>query len=69
MTTTSTYTVDGMTCGHCVAAVTEELSKLDGVSHVDVDLRSGRVTIESDGPLADDDVAAAVDEAGYTIAS
>jgi copper chaperone len=69
MTTTSTYTVDGMTCGHCVAAVTEELSKLDGVSHVDVDLRSGRVTVESDGPLADDDVAAAVDEAGYTIAS
>jgi copper chaperone len=69
MTTTSTYTVDGMTCGHCVAAVTEELSKLDGVSHVDVDLRSGRVTVESDGPLADDDVAAAVDEAGYTISS
>ena len=67
MTTTSTYTVKGMTCGHCVAAVTEELSKLDGVSHVDVDLSSGRVTVESDGPLDDGDVAAAVDEAGYTI--
>ena len=69
MTTTSTYTVNGMSCGHCVAAVTEELSKLDGVSHVDVDLGSGRVTVESDSPLDDDEVAAAVDEAGYTISS
>ena len=69
MSTISTYTVSGMTCGHCVAAVTEELSKLDGVSHVDVDLGSGRVTVESDEPLDDDDVAAAVDEAGYTVAS
>ena len=68
MTTTSTYTVNGMSCGHCVAAVTEELGKLDGVSHVDVDLGSGRVTVESDGPLDDDEVAAAVDEAGYTLA-
>ena len=69
MTTTSTYTVNGMSCGHCVAAVTEELSKLGGVSHVDVDLGSGRVTVESDGPLDDDEVAAAVDEAGYTLSS
>ena len=69
MSTISTYTVNGMTCGHCVAAVTEELSKLDGVSHVDVDLGSGRVTVESDEPLDDDDVAAAVDEAGYAVSS
>ena len=69
MSTISTYTVSGMTCGHCVAAVTQELSKLDGVSHVDVDLGSGRVTVESDEPLDYDDVAAAVDEAGYTVAS
>jgi len=69
MSTTSTYTVNGMSCGHCVAAVTEELSKLDGVSHVDVDLGSGRVTVESDSPLDDDEVAAAVDEAGYTLSS
>ena len=67
MSTTNTYTVEGMTCGHCVAAVTEELSKLDGVSHVDVDLASGRVTIESDQPLDSADVVAAVDEAGYTV--
>jgi copper chaperone len=67
MSTTKSYTVEGMTCGHCVAAVTEELSKLDGVSHVDVDLASGRVTIESNHVLDSADVAAAVDEAGYTI--
>ena len=67
MSTTSTYTVSGMSCGHCVAAVTEELSKLDGVSHVDVELASGRVTIESDPPLDSADVVAAVDEAGYTV--
>ena len=69
MTTTSIYTVKGMTCGHCVAAVTEELTKLDGVSHVDVELSSGRVTVESDAPLDDGDVAAAVDEAGYTLSA
>ncbi len=69
MSTTSTYTVSGMSCGHCAAAVTEELSKLDGVSHVDVDLPSGRVTIESNHPLDSADVAAAVDEAGYTIST
>ena len=68
MTTTSTYTVTGMTCGHCVAAVTEEVSKLDGVTNVDVELTSGQVTIESEGPLDDAAVAGAVDEAGYAVA-
>src|SRR3546814_6038248 len=63
MSTTSTYTVNGMTCGHCVASVTEEVSKLDGVTAVDVDLSSGRVTVESDGPVDDAAFAAAVDEA------
>lgn len=43
MTTTTTYTVTGMSCGHCVTAVTDELSKLDDVTRVDVDLDSGRV--------------------------
>ena len=69
MSTTSTYTVTGMTCGHCVAAVTEEVSKLDGVTKVAVDLASGQVSVESDGPLDDVAVAAAVDEAGYEVAS
>ena len=67
MSTTSTYTVNGMTCGHCVASVTEEVTKLDGVTAVDVDLSSGRVTVESDGPVDDAAFAAAVDEAGYTV--
>jgi copper ion binding protein len=66
-TTTSTYTVTGMTCGHCVSSVTEEIAKLDGVTAVDVDLASGQVTIESTTPLDDDAVADAVDEAGYAV--
>ena len=65
--TTSTYTVVGMTCGHCVAAVTEEVGKIDGVTNVDVELASGRVTVESDQPVDDAAFAAAVDEAGYTV--
>ena len=66
--TTSTITVVGMTCGHCVNAVTEEVSAIDGVTHVDVDLESGRVTIESDAPLDAAAIEAAVDEAGYSVA-
>ena len=69
MSTTSTYTVTGMTCGHCVQAVTSEVSKLDGVTGVDVDLESGRVTVESEAPLDDAAFAAAIDEAGYALAS
>ena len=69
MTTTRTITVTGMTCGHCVAAVQEEVGRLAGVHTVDVDLASGRVTIESDAPLADEALAAAVDEAGYEVAT
>ncbi|GAA0614874.1 heavy-metal-associated domain-containing protein [Sporichthya brevicatena] len=64
---TSEYTVKGMTCGHCVSAVTEELTKLPGVSDVQVDLASGRVTVQSEAPLAEQDVVAAVDEAGYEV--
>ena len=69
MTSTSTYTVVGMTCGHCVQAVSQEVGKLDGVTAVDVDLESGQVTISSDRPLDDQLGAAAVDEAGYELAS
>jgi copper chaperone CopZ len=57
-----------MTCTHCVNAVTEEVSAVDGVTQVDVDLDSGRLTVVSDGPVPFDLVAAAVDEAGYTVA-
>jgi copper chaperone len=69
MNTTTTFTVTGMTCGHCVAAVTEEVSKLDHVNSVAVDLATGAVTIDSDGPIDPVQFAAAVDEAGYEVAT
>lgn len=68
---TSTYRVTGMTCGHCAGAVTEEISALDGVTSVDVDLVAGgtsTVTVTSDGPLETSAVDAAVREAGYALA-
>lgn len=68
-THTETYTVAGMTCGHCVAAVTEEISKLDGVTAVDVDLATGTATVRSTQPLDAGAVAEAVDEAGYSVVS
>lgn len=68
MSQTSTYTVTGMTCGHCVASVTEEVTEIPGVESVEVDLPSGAVTITSAEPLDDDAVRAAVQEAGYQLA-
>jgi copper chaperone len=65
---TATYTVVGMTCGHCVGAVTEEVSQLPGVTAVDVDLASGGLTVTSDAPVEDSAVRAAVEEAGYEVA-
>ena len=70
---TQTITIDvaGMTCGHCVRSVQEELRAVPGVTDVHVDLVSGgtsQVTITADKPISDEDVAAAIDEAGYTIA-
>ena len=70
--TTTDILVDGMTCGHCVASVTEELTALDGVQSVSVDLVKGassRVTIESALALDDAQVRAAVEEAGYTLSA
>ena len=64
---TSTYTVKGMTCGHCVQSVTEEVSKVPGVRGVEVDLASGRVTVSSEQPVDDAAVRAAVAEAGYEV--
>lgn len=66
--TTTTFNVEGMTCGHCVAAVTEELSKIAGVTAVDVDLKTGEVGLTSDVPVERSVVEAAVDEAGYVVA-
>ena len=67
MTTTTNFTVRGMTCAHCVAAVTAEVSKLHSVKDVAIDLASGTVTVESDGPIDPAAFAAAVDEAGYEV--
>ena len=64
-----TYTVTGMTCDHCVRAVSNELAKVPGVTGVDVDLTTGRVRVASDTPIDDDAVRAAVDEAGYEVTS
>ncbi len=62
-----TYTVTGMTCGHCVASVTEEVREVPGVQSVDVVLDSGALTVTGEG-VSDDAVKAAVEEAGYAVA-
>jgi copper chaperone len=64
----NTFTVTGMTCGHCVASVTEEVQEIPGVDNVDVVLETGAVTVTSSQPLDDDAVRAAVEEAGYQLA-
>jgi copper chaperone len=61
------YTVKGMTCEHCVLSVTEEVSEVPGVEHVDVDLGSGRLVVRGD--VSDGAVRAAVSEAGYEVAA
>jgi len=60
--------VTGMTCGHCVSAVTAEVSKLPGVRDVAVDLPTGAVTVVSDAPLAEPAIRDAIEEAGYELA-
>jgi copper chaperone len=65
---TATYTVTGMTCGHCVSAVTEEVSQVPGVTAVAVDLESGGLTVTSEAPVDETAVRAAVEEAGYGVA-
>lgn len=69
MSVSTTYTVSGMTCEHCMASVTEELSELAGVSKVDVELANGAVTVTSDRELGTDEVREAVTEAGYQLVS
>ena len=68
MSASSTYTVTGMTCEHCKASVSEEISEIAGVSGVEVDLPTGRVTVTGED-VSDDAVVAAVHEAGYEVAS
>jgi copper chaperone len=65
---TQSFTVTGMTCGHCVASVKEEVSEVAGVQDVDVVLETGQVTVTSAEPLDESAVRAAVEEAGYALA-
>ncbi|GAA3890060.1 heavy-metal-associated domain-containing protein [Saccharothrix violaceirubra] len=67
MSVTTTYTVNGMTCGHCAASVTEELTGVEGVTAVDVKVDTGAVTVTSERELSRDEVHAAVTEAGYEL--
>ena len=64
---TTTFRVEGMTCDHCRHAVTTEISAVPGVQKVAVDLPSGTVSVSADQPVDRADIAAAVDEAGYTL--
>jgi copper chaperone CopZ len=67
---TKTYLVEGMTCDHCVKAVTKELQALPGVTDVAVDLvkdGNSSVAVTAAGPLGDEAVKAAIDEAGYVV--
>ena len=65
---TKTYRVEGMTCNHCVMSVSNEVGSVEGVTAVAVDLESGVVTVTGEA-FKDEAIAAAVDEAGYTLAS
>ncbi|MER7850899.1 cation transporter [Kitasatospora sp. NPDC096077] len=67
MSTTITYTVSGMSCGHCEKAISEELSALAGVTEVAADAQAGTVTVSSAAPLVEDEIRAAIDEAGYEL--
>ncbi len=64
---TLAYTVTGMTCDHCVRAVTEEVTQIPGVQAVDVDLATGGLTVSSAEPLDEAALRAAVEDAGYEL--
>lgn len=64
-----TYSVPDVSCGHCVSAITEELSPIPGVSRVDVNLETKKVTVEHDGSVSDAQLRAGIEAAGYEIAA
>ena len=68
MSQTSSYTVTGMTCGHCVASVTEEVQEIPGVENVEVTLETGELKVTSSTPIDPIAVRAAVETAGYRVA-
>jgi copper chaperone len=67
-TTNRDYVVTGMVCQHCVSAVSQQIGAIEGVTNVEVDLITGRVSVTSNHALDDAMVRAAIDEAGYEIA-
>ena len=69
MSTTTTVTVTGMSCGHCAASVREEITEIPGVRAVDVDLTSGTVIIDSDNVVEPSAIRTAIEDAGYQLAS
>ncbi|MEY2635236.1 MAG: hypothetical protein RIS75_1176 [Actinomycetota bacterium] len=68
VSTTQTFTITGMTCGHCVQSVTEEVSEITGIRDVVVDLDSATLTFNSDSEIPRETVVAAVTEAGFSVA-
>ena len=64
---TQTIFVNGMTCGHCINSVTEELSKINGVKKVEIDLASGKVDIDSNEEISKVKIEEAIKEAGYEL--
>lgn len=67
--TVATYAVSGMSCQHCVDAVTAEVGRIDGVEQVTIDLAAGTAEVVSAAPLADDQIREAIDEAGFDLVS
>ena len=67
MSVTREYVVSGMHCHHCISSVTEEVSALNGVTDVKVDLGSGQLIVVSDAEIPFESIEAAVDEAGYSV--
>ena len=69
MCNTETYSVEGMTCDHCARAVTAEVGAVDGVTNVEVDVTSGRVSVTTHQPVPVAQLREAIEEAGYTLAT
>lgn len=67
MSSTITYTVSGMSCGHCEKSVSTELSAIPGVTEVAADAKAGTVTVSSEAPVDLEQIRAAIDEAGYEL--
>lgn len=66
---TTTYVVEGMTCGSCAGKVTDRVEQIPGVTDVDIDIATGGVTLTTDAPVSDETVKQAIEEIGYKVAA